>query len=107
MQRPIDVNLPHKLGKEEARRRLASNIGSLERHIPGGAAVDHRWSGDTRIGTSKCRPPDEEAEAIPPAPPPVQACRPSMPPTASDPLSMSRRPKGSANLLPEAIALSP
>ena len=47
MQRPIDVNLPHKLGKQEARRRLASNIGSLERHIPGGASVDHRWSGDT------------------------------------------------------------
>ena len=47
MQRPIDVNLPHKLGKEEARRRLATNIGSLERHIPGGARVENGWTGDT------------------------------------------------------------
>jgi Putative polyhydroxyalkanoic acid system protein (PHA_gran_rgn) len=48
MQRPIDVNMPHKLGREEARRRIASNIGSLQNHIPGGATVmDSTWSGDT------------------------------------------------------------
>lgn len=46
MQRPIDVDLPHKLGKDEARRRIAGNIGKLERHIPGGASVEHRWAGD-------------------------------------------------------------
>ncbi|MEO5809439.1 MAG: polyhydroxyalkanoic acid system family protein [Sphingomicrobium sp.] len=47
MERPIDVDLPHKLGKAEARRRLATNIGSLERHIPGGARVENSWTGDT------------------------------------------------------------
>ena len=47
MQRPIDVDLPHRLGKDEARRRLANNVDKLGAHIPGGAQVTHNWSGDT------------------------------------------------------------
>jgi len=48
MQRPIDVDLPHKLGRDEARRRIAGNIHKLEKHIPGGASrVDSSWEGDT------------------------------------------------------------
>ena len=46
MNQPIDVDLPHSLGREEARRRIASNIGSLESHIPGGAQVTSQWTGD-------------------------------------------------------------
>ena len=47
MQRPIDVDLPHKLGRDEARRRLATNIHTLKDHIPGGAThVDSDWVGD-------------------------------------------------------------
>jgi hypothetical protein len=47
MQRPIDVDLPHKLGRDEARRRLANNIHKLRDHIPGGAShVDSSWVGD-------------------------------------------------------------
>lgn len=47
MQQPIQVDLPHKLGKEEARRRIAGNIHKLKEHIPGGAAqVDSSWQGD-------------------------------------------------------------
>ena len=47
MQRPIDVDLPHKLGREEARRRIAGNFHKLRDHIPGGAThIDERWSGD-------------------------------------------------------------
>ena len=38
MQRPIDVDLPHKLGRDEARRRIADNIHELKDHIPGGAS---------------------------------------------------------------------
>ena len=38
MSQPIQVDLPHKLGKEEARRRIASNIHKLKDHIPGGTA---------------------------------------------------------------------
>lgn len=48
MQRPIDVDLPHQLGREEARRRIAGNVHKLENHIPGGTTrVDSNWSGDT------------------------------------------------------------
>lgn len=47
MQRPIHVDLPHRLGREEARRRIEANIGKLGNHIPGGAAVTNRWDGDT------------------------------------------------------------
>lgn len=46
MSQPIDVDLPHKLGKEEARRRIANNIHKLKEHIPGGAEVESGWSGD-------------------------------------------------------------
>jgi hypothetical protein len=47
MQRPIDVDLPHKLGRDEARRRLANNIHTLKDHIPGGAThVVSSWAGD-------------------------------------------------------------
>lgn len=47
MQRPIDVDLPHKLGRDEARRRIADNIHKLKDHIPGGAShVESSWSGD-------------------------------------------------------------
>ena len=47
MSQPIQVDLPHKLGRDEARRRIASNVHKLKDHIPGGAAdVSSRWSGD-------------------------------------------------------------
>lgn len=47
MDRPIEVELPHRLGKEEARRRIAGNIHKLQDHIPGGAShVDSNWTGD-------------------------------------------------------------
>jgi putative polyhydroxyalkanoate system protein len=47
MQQPIKVDLPHKLGRDEARRRIANNIHKLKDHIPGGAAhVDSTWNGD-------------------------------------------------------------
>ena len=46
MTQPIDVDLPHSLGKDEARRRIANNIHKLEEHIPGGAQVQSGWTGD-------------------------------------------------------------
>jgi putative polyhydroxyalkanoate system protein len=47
MQKPIQVDLPHKLGRDEARRRIANNIHKLKEHIPGGGAqVDSTWQGD-------------------------------------------------------------
>jgi putative polyhydroxyalkanoate system protein len=46
MSQPIDVDLPHSLGKDEARRRIANNIHQLGQHIPGGAQVQSGWTGD-------------------------------------------------------------
>ena len=46
MSQPIDVDLPHNLGKDEARRRIANNVHKLEEHIPGGAKVQSGWAGD-------------------------------------------------------------
>jgi len=47
MQRPIDVDIPHRLGRDEAHRRIAGNFHKLRDHIPGGADhIDERWSGD-------------------------------------------------------------
>ena len=47
MQQPIQVDLPHKLGRDEARRRIANNIHKLKEHIPGGGAhVTSTWAGD-------------------------------------------------------------
>ena len=46
MQQPIKVDLPHKLGRDEARRRIANNIHKLREHIPGGANVESGWQGD-------------------------------------------------------------
>jgi putative polyhydroxyalkanoate system protein len=46
MTQPIDVDLPHNLGKDEARRRIANNLHKLQEHIPGGANVQSAWTGD-------------------------------------------------------------
>jgi hypothetical protein len=46
MTTPLTVDLPHKLGAEEARRRIERNVGRLSEHIPGGAEVSSRWNGD-------------------------------------------------------------
>ena len=46
MAHPIEVDLPHQLGKEEARRRIANNVHKLREHIPGGASVQSGWTGD-------------------------------------------------------------
>jgi hypothetical protein len=46
MAQPIEVDLPHSLGKDEARRRIANNIHKLEEMIPGGAVVESGWAGD-------------------------------------------------------------
>ena len=46
MSQPIEVDLPHSLGKDEARRRIANNVHRLTDHIPGGAQVESGWTGD-------------------------------------------------------------
>ena len=42
------VNIPHKLGAAEAKRRLKGRISTLAEKIPGGAGahITERWDGD-------------------------------------------------------------
>ena len=49
MTTPIQVDLPHKLGAAEARRRIDGGIGRLKDFIPGGAEVRSAWT-DDRLG---------------------------------------------------------
>ena len=47
MAEPIAVDIPHKLGREAARARIAGGVGKLAEMIPGGGQVEQRWEGDT------------------------------------------------------------
>ena len=47
MSVPVEVDLPHKLGREEARRRIAGGFGKLADFVPGGSITQHHWTGDT------------------------------------------------------------
>jgi hypothetical protein len=46
MAQPLVVDLPHRLGAEEAQRRIAGGIGKLKDQIPGGAEVESSWAGN-------------------------------------------------------------
>lgn len=46
MTAPIDVDIPHSLGREVARSRIAGGIGKLVDFIPGSTVTEHRWDGD-------------------------------------------------------------
>ena len=46
MNKPIVIDLPHKIGAEEAKRRMRNGIGKLKDHIPGGGEVRSGWEGD-------------------------------------------------------------
>lgn len=45
MSQPIQVDLSHSLGRDEAQRRIAANIHKLQGFIPGGAQVTSQWAG--------------------------------------------------------------
>jgi hypothetical protein len=46
MTQPLVVDLPHRLGAEEARRRIARGVGRIGDHLPRGAEAEHAWEGD-------------------------------------------------------------
>ena len=53
MSQPMIIDIPHKLGREEAKRRLKSRTGELASFIPGGAAdVRSAWPSDNRMTLS-------------------------------------------------------
>lgn len=45
----MKFEVPHSLGKAEARRRIENGLPALERHIPGGGSVDASWSSEDRL----------------------------------------------------------
>ncbi|WP_375428226.1 polyhydroxyalkanoic acid system family protein [uncultured Sphingomonas sp.] len=51
MTAPVEVDLPHKLGQAEARRRIERGFGKLAGWIPGGQVSRHGWEGDTLLFT--------------------------------------------------------
>jgi hypothetical protein len=49
VSRPVTVSVPHKLGREEARRRIAEGFGQLQQQMTGGMGLvscQQRWEGD-------------------------------------------------------------
>jgi len=47
MSQPIEVDLPHRLGKVAAKQRIEGGFGKLAGFIPGGHVAEHHWTGDT------------------------------------------------------------
>ncbi|TGX54919.1 hypothetical protein E5A73_05615 [Sphingomonas gei] len=47
MADPVIVDIPHKLGREAARARIAGGVGKIAEIVPGGGHVEQRWEGDT------------------------------------------------------------
>jgi hypothetical protein len=43
---PLTIDVPHRLGAEEARRRIAFGTDGLKSHFPAGAEVRAAWTGD-------------------------------------------------------------
>ena len=50
MARPVTVNIPHSLGKDQARRRIDDGFGRIRQQMTAGMggmlAFDERWEGD-------------------------------------------------------------
>ena len=51
MTHPVSIDIPHKLGKAEARARMDKGVGKIGDYIPGGGAVAHHWEEDTLLFT--------------------------------------------------------
>ena len=49
MAAPLVVDIPHTLGRAEAKRRMTTRIGGLASKIPGGATVSSSWPGEDRM----------------------------------------------------------
>ena len=49
MASTMQFDIPHRLGKAEAKRRIEAGIPNLERHIPGGGTVQANWTGEDRL----------------------------------------------------------
>lgn len=47
MGKPVTVDIPHQLGRAEARRRIDEGVGQMTGHLGGaGSALSKTWEGD-------------------------------------------------------------
>src|SRR5690349_21242712 len=51
MTEPITIDIPHKLGRAQARDRIEKSAGQLAGIVPGGALKARHWEGDTLVFT--------------------------------------------------------
>ena len=49
MASPLQFDIPHTLGRDEAKRRIEAGLPKLERHIPGGGTVEATWKSDYQL----------------------------------------------------------
>jgi putative polyhydroxyalkanoate system protein len=47
MSKPVVVNIPHELGRAEARRRIDEGVGQLTSQIGAVGEIKQHWDGDT------------------------------------------------------------
>jgi len=47
MTQPVEVDIPHQLGRAGVRHRIDGGIDKLANMIPGGVMQEKRWDGDT------------------------------------------------------------
>jgi len=47
MTQPIELDIPHKLGRVGARARVENGFKGIADVIPGGRVTEHEWQGDT------------------------------------------------------------
>ncbi|MDR6852121.1 putative polyhydroxyalkanoate system protein [Sphingomonas sp. BE123] len=47
MAKPVAVDIPHTLGREGARQRIAGGVDKIGSLFPGGVTSGERWDGDT------------------------------------------------------------
>ena len=47
MADPITIDIPHTIGKAQARERIDKGLGQLAAIVPGGAVTSQSWTGDS------------------------------------------------------------
>ncbi|PZU12948.1 MAG: hypothetical protein DI606_07255 [Sphingobium sp.] len=45
----MDIDIPHSLGRDEAKRRVEAGLPKLEKHIPSGGTVSAMWPEPYRL----------------------------------------------------------
>ena len=45
----MTFDIPHSLGRDEAKRRIEQGLPKLEQHIPGGGSVTANWTSDYAV----------------------------------------------------------